>query len=491
VAFVSGMFGVLGWIGYQQMPHAVAKTERPDADQTLMLEGDMAKSSADVDPFPAAKPVQFAAANNAGTSAFERGATAFRRPEPVAKTRTADEPNPFAAFERPTSPAAEPPVDHSFSTPSRFAAVPQADAGVVTLASNDSGNQSSSDPFAAPPQTEPESSGEVPIVESESQKTLAASPTGADDPFAAFATDPGNAAEQASPPSTVPGSFGTARQSVPVASGAGWTSAEAREPVVPVQFNAESAPAPLPVQGGFETEAKPVTDFAPAQYEPAPTLNRPARQLESSTFDQPAAFEPGAMPARTSPRPINARTPYSPAVERVQKTASHIPQPVEPANDPSDEKLHVVQQGETYWSIARQHYGAGRYFQALSEYNKPRISDKDPLKPGMKVLVPSANTLDVRYGKLMQASGHAQPPAKPRPGLKVDAQGQPLYVVGPGDTLGEISRRLLGTTTRVDEIVQLNREQLPDVKNLKIGMSLVMPADAAEVQSASSIPGRR
>ena len=93
----------------------------------------------------------------------------------------------------------------------------------------------------------------------------------------------------------------------------------------------------------------------------------------------------------------------------------------------------------------------------------------------MKVLVPSATTLDTRYGKSMQASGLAKPPAKPQSGLRVDAQGRPLYVVGAGDTLGEISRRYLGKTSRSDEISRLNQEQLPNPNKLKEGMILLLP----------------
>jgi nucleoid-associated protein YgaU len=187
----------------------------------------------------------------------------------------------------------------------------------------------------------------------------------------------------------------------------------------------------------------------------------------------------------------NGKPAYSPPSQRAQSTGFNVPQPAAPANDPQDEKLHVVQQGETYWSISRQQYGAGRYFQALAEYNKPRISDQQALKPGMKVLVPSVLTLETRYGKLMQASGHAKPPAKPQAGLRFNSQGQPLYIVGEGDTLGEIATRYLGKTLRSDEIYQMNKEQLPTANSLKPGMVLVMPNDAAETGPASSIPGRR
>ncbi|HVJ67540.1 MAG TPA: LysM domain-containing protein, partial [Caulifigura sp.] len=181
--------------------------------------------------------------------------------------------------------------------------------------------------------------------------------------------------------------------------------------MTPVQFQSEPAQAAPP--GGFEPEARPINGSSPFESRQTPALSKPAATDWSGFESQPAAMEPAAS------RKAAARPTYSPGVERVSSNNGfNAPQPVIPANDPRDEKLHVVQQGETYWSIARQHYGAGRYFQALAEYNKPRISDQQSLKPGMKVLVPSANTLETRYGKLMQVSGHAKPPAKPKSGLQ-------------------------------------------------------------------------
>lgn len=488
-AFVTGMFGVLGWIGYQQMPHAVAKTEESAAEEAFTLEGETAFASATKIAFPDAKSVKYEPGNDVEPSAFDRNATAFRRPNASVEKGGATEANPFAAFERPASPRTEESIEDPFAINPARRTVPKANAGIVSLASNETTRaaaEATSDPFAAAAPL----ATNVPAGQSEPTENVAVPSDSGSDPFAAFAAQPNAPVETSAGASSVPGSFGTPPRAEPLSVELDWSPSSARkEAVAPAQFNAE--PSSLQKPAEFEFDAKPMTDFGQRQAEPPPALNRPSNQFDNTGFDQPAAIEPGAMPVRTPARRLQPQTTYSPAVERAQTTGFNVPQPVAPANDPRDETLHVVQQGETYWSIARQHYGAGRYFQALGEYNKPRISDQQSLKPGMKVLVPSANTLDARYGKLMQASGHAKAPAKPQSGLKFDPQGRPYYIVGEGDTLGEIATRHLGKTLRSDEIYRLNQEQLKTPNSLKTGMLLVMPNDASEVQSASSIPGRR
>jgi nucleoid-associated protein YgaU len=470
---VTGLLGALGWVGYQQLPAAAPKGESTKTDEQFVLEGDTASPPEAEFEFARTKTVEPAEVPPLESSPFDTP-HAFQ-PTPAAVTaaeQSAAGPadNPFAAFTpKQTAMAAE---ETAFAQPPRIHPTPRRRDLAVTPAANEAPAVSAVELFeiagqsepAPPPNTTPDQS--------------APTPDAAADPFAAFATQP---VPSTGPASTVPAPLGGQNQAASITADAEWAAQPA---VTPVQFAPNPAFAAAPPQ--FQPEAKPIeaaNRFAP---EPVPALDR-APTAEWPPFDQhPATIEPRVSPRRMAQQPID-----SPSNEPAQTTSFNVPQPTAPANDPRDEELHVVQQGETYWSIARQHYGAGRYFQALAEYNKPRISDQASLKPGMKVLVPSAVTLDTRYGKAMQVSGLAKPPAKPHAGLRIDPQGRPLYVVGEGDTLGEISRRYLGKTSRSEEISRLNQEQLPNPNKLKAGMILVMPDDAAEVQSASSIPGRR
>jgi nucleoid-associated protein YgaU len=478
---VTGLLGALGWVGYQQISASPAKADAAANEEPLLLEGETAGGAEMNLAFARPKATQAAdKATSVESSPFDAPQSFRRAPDPV---KVAETPvtegaaNPFAAFAPKQTAMA--PVDESpfaQTPPLATETARSADAGSVTLASNEAPAPGAGavEIFEVGGQSEPGTPANAVPEQSEPQ------PNAGNDPFAAFAPQSAPAAEA---PSSVPAPFGTRPQAQQVVADAEWATAP--QAVTPVQFNSEQVQIPAPAQ--FEPEAKPIGSANEFATEPVPALNRAPATADWPPFEQqPATMEPKAPARRMNPQPA-----YSPDVEPAQTTSFNVPQPAAPANDPRDERLHVVQQGETFWSIARQHYGAGRYFQALAEYNKPRISDQAALKPGMKVLVPSATTLDTRYGKLMQASGLAKPPAKPHAGLRVDPQGRSLYVVGEGDTLGEIARRYLGKTSRQDEICRMNQEQLPNPNKLKAGMILVMPDDAVEVQPASSIPGRR
>jgi len=470
------MLGCLGWVGFQQMPSPAAASTA--VEEEFVLEGETSVAL----KAPQLTPDRDDTLRGAevAVSPFDQG-EAFRG-RPVAEAVAAEpappqDVNPFAAFAPQMKQTAQAPEDSPFDAPAtRTAKTRGAGAGVVTLASNETvPNGGTVETLDLTGQSEPA----VTIVAPEPMEpTAPATPN--DDPFAAFAPQE---APMKEPASSVPGAFGAKAEMAP--SEAQWSAAEASRPVTPAQFQPE--PVPLQVPAQFEPEARPIGTTNGFAAEPVPVMESSSGQAAWPAMEQqPAAMEPAA-PARR----VKAEPPYSPRVGSAERTSFNVPQPAAVANDPQDETLHVVQQGETYWSIARQHYGAGRYFQALGEYNKPRISDQQSLKPGMKVLVPSAVTLDTRYGKLMQASGHAKPAAKPHAGLRFNAQGEPYYIVGEGDTLGEIATRYLGKTLRSEEIYRMNQEQLPNPNNLKMGMILVMPADAAETGPANAIPGRR
>lgn len=58
---------------------------------------------------------------------------------------------------------------------------------------------------------------------------------------------------------------------------------------------------------------------------------------------------------------------------------------------------------------------------------------------------------------------------QPRP------SGDVIYHVKPGDTLGEISQRFLGTSTRWRQIVEANPGRIPDPDRLAVGTRIVIP----------------
>ncbi|MBA4040035.1 MAG: hypothetical protein C0468_06910 [Planctomyces sp.] len=163
---------------------------------------------------------------------------------------------------------------------------------------------------------------------------------------------------------------------------------------------------------------------------------------------------------------------------------------------------HAVSKDDSMWAIAKRYYGDGALHTKLAEYNQGRLSKGGVLRAGVTLRVPPRDVLlgkaalapDARVdrsvaggdGPRVRESGDAKRPAdRPRGELAERAQAKPganeagaarVYVVRRNDTLGDISRALLGTSKRYREIYELNRGVLPDPDNLVAGVSLKIPS---------------
>ena len=153
--------------------------------------------------------------------------------------------------------------------------------------------------------------------------------------------------------------------------------------------------------------------------------------------------------------------------------------------------VHAVESGDSYWTISQRHYGTAQYFQALAEYNRRRIPDPRLMRPGMKVVVPSRELLESRYAGLLPRSVDAAGEPTQAVGFQIDPNGNPVYSVGPKDTLTAIAQMPLGRRSRWIQIFRMNRDQLPSPHRLKPGTVLRMPADAARLQVARGAAVRR
>ncbi len=207
---------------------------------------------------------------------------------------------------------------------------------------------------------------------------------------------------------------------------------------------------------------------------PAAESGRSPAIGEPAGFNEPGIGEAEPVPTRELPpqavrnRQVSAAAPYN-----EQRTGEFS----------TEDEVHTVAGGESFWTISKKHYGQGRYSAALAEYNKSRIPKPDKIKPGMKVIVPSIDTLEAKFAPLISGvlTRTAQAPATPvKSGFFVDANGQPMYRVGEGDTLSDIAENHLGRSSRWTQIVQLNEETLPNPDAMKIGMLLRLPGNASD-----------
>lgn len=140
-----------------------------------------------------------------------------------------------------------------------------------------------------------------------------------------------------------------------------------------------------------------------------------------------------------------------------------------------------VQPGDNYWKISRRSYGTTRYFSALALYNHSRIRDPKKLRPGMKVLLPTAEVLEQKYPKLFR---NPAPRERKPSGYFVKSNGTAAYRIGERDTLSQIAQKHLGRSSRWIQIYRLNRTVLTNPNRLKPGTVIILPDDATDVHMA-------
>jgi nucleoid-associated protein YgaU len=158
----------------------------------------------------------------------------------------------------------------------------------------------------------------------------------------------------------------------------------------------------------------------------------------------------GSSPAVT---PISANRPG-----RVSPELAPTTRPNPAASDPT---TYIVQNGETFVSIAQAKYGNSAYYSHLIRAN-PNI-DPRKLRPGMAIKVPPASEVKAVVNTPTQEAA-----------APVDEKSE--YRIASGDSLYKISIKLYGKADRADKIYELNKAAIgTDPAKLKLGMVLKLP----------------
>jgi nucleoid-associated protein YgaU len=136
------------------------------------------------------------------------------------------------------------------------------------------------------------------------------------------------------------------------------------------------------------------------------------------------------------------------------------------ASAPTTSRTHKVQAGETFYTIATQVYGDGKYYNHLVDAN-PTIAPSR-LRIGMVINVPDLNgttpTAPVSSATAIQA------------GARAEIDSTKSYRVQASDTLMAISRRLYGNGGMWEKIYEANKDVIGDnPARLKVNMVLRLP----------------
>jgi nucleoid-associated protein YgaU len=138
--------------------------------------------------------------------------------------------------------------------------------------------------------------------------------------------------------------------------------------------------------------------------------------------------------------------------------------------EPGPKRTVTVARGDTLGEIAQRELGTSRRWPEIAALN-PGI-DPNALRIGTVLALPVVAATPAKPASSVPGSS---PPATARHAPPPPA-GSSVYVVRAGDTLGEIARRALGTSTRWKEILELNPGL--DPQRLAIGARLRLPTGA-------------
>lgn len=151
------------------------------------------------------------------------------------------------------------------------------------------------------------------------------------------------------------------------------------------------------------------------------------------------------------------------------RASASKPNAADPATASVD-RPHVVQRGETLYGIARRYYGEGSLWRALAAYNADRVGSNGSVRAGVTLRIPS----QLEGRTILAPDPSAAPERRAAPGSSITLAS---YTVRAGDTLGEISQKLLGTSRRWPELLELNRDVVDRADRLPVGATLRIPVE--------------
>ncbi|HEY7090866.1 MAG TPA: LysM peptidoglycan-binding domain-containing protein [Tepidisphaeraceae bacterium] len=167
--------------------------------------------------------------------------------------------------------------------------------------------------------------------------------------------------------------------------------------------------------------------------------------------------------------------------------ADYPPVPETPKPSPQKARTHVVQQGETFATIALAAYGSSAYYPHLIRAN-PTI-DPRKLRPGMTITIPPLDQVKPSEGSSPGSTSSPQAAAagqSTRGSVSSPIDPRTEYRVESGDSLERISMKLYGKRDHTDKLYELNKSAIgSDPAKLKLGMILKLPEPPTATASAS------
>jgi len=256
------------------------------------------------------------------------------------------------------------------------------------------------------------------------------------------------------------------------------TDVQARDPLPPAPevladiAEPQAAPIADPTLMGPTDEPLAASPLPSPDAGPMPVvINQSAPRDSLAAALEEQLKQRGAQIVTTNTGDTLILPPGTPAPD-APRTVEQPPAPREStiATETTGSAWHTVKKGESLFAIAKQHYGDGHKWRLIADANPGRVGANGNVREGVRLTIPGAK-------KFPDKAAPKPPPAPriakgaPRPAARLAS-----YTVKRGDTLGEISQRVLGTSRRWPEIVTLNSDQIDDADDIRAGMVLKVPA---------------
>lgn len=244
-------------------------------------------------------------------------------------------------------------------------------------------------------------------------------------------------------------------------------------PTIVAQANRPEPGGPVP---GIDPDLLPVEPLMISQgAEPPPPGNDIIRNaLDGATVaisDTIEAFRQNQAPAlvgfdRVDPGAATIvtesgvlRQPAKPMPESERLLVPVVTRTAAPASEVSW-KTHKVVSGDNLYRLAAKYLGDGERWRELQKLNADQLGSDETVQIGMVLRIAPQNAAPAKQN------------ARPAPAGREGATR--TYVVLKGDILSTVSQKLLGTTRRMNEIVELNGLKDPD--DIRVGQTLKIPA---------------
>ena len=128
---------------------------------------------------------------------------------------------------------------------------------------------------------------------------------------------------------------------------------------------------------------------------------------------------------------------------------------------------HLVQRGETLRSICRAFYGDSGLASAIANWNS--LPSANSIEIGQEISLPNRSALIILQNTAStepRKSSKASTPSTPSMGK---------YTVQSGDTLSEISQKVMGSVQKTQLLIDLNKGVMPNPNKIRPGMVLLYP----------------